>query len=100
MRSTRILLVLGMTAVTAACGIAGSSGTANVTAQAGAEDFKPFEGPVPKANCGAGSLPETKLQGQVPLTDRQSGRSQEGYRCNLELKGQEQGQGASWQDAW
>lgn len=48
------------------------------------------------ANCGAGSLLETGLQGQVPLADRQSGRSQQGYRCNLELLGQYQGEGVSW----
>ena len=55
-----------------------------------------FEGPVPKAACGAGSLPETGLQGQVPLADRQSGRSTKGYRCNLALVGQYQGQGTTW----
>jgi hypothetical protein len=32
----------------------------------------------------------------VPLADRTSGRSARGYRCNLELVGRWQGQGASW----
>jgi hypothetical protein len=48
------------------------------------------------AACGPGSLPEGSIQGEVPLSDRQSGRSKQGYRCNLELLGQYQGEGASW----
>ncbi|HYH59129.1 MAG TPA: hypothetical protein VD790_07895 [Thermoleophilaceae bacterium] len=35
------------------------------------------------ANCGPDDRPETALQGQVPMTDRASGRSVEGYTCNL-----------------
>lgn len=66
------------------------------SAGASAEAPTVFEGPVPEANCGKGSLPETGLQGQVPLADRQSGRSDLGYRCNLELVGQYQGEGSSW----
>lgn len=52
--------------------------------------------PAVPASCGRGSLPELGLQGQVPLADRQNGRSQQGYRCNLEIVGQYQGEGASW----
>lgn len=59
-----------------------------------------FEGPVPRAQCGPGSLPETGIQGDVSQKDRNSGRSQLGYRCNLVLAGQHQGQGAGWQNAW
>lgn len=48
------------------------------------------------AVCGPGSAPETGVQGQVPLADRTSGRSQQGYQCNLEKEGQYQGEGATW----
>lgn len=47
------------------------------------------------AKCGANDLPETGLQGQVSVEERRNGRSQLGYRCNLELVGQYQGEGSS-----
>lgn len=59
-----------------------------------------FEGPVPRAQCGPGSRPETALQGEVTIADRESGRSSEGYACNLELVGNYRGEGAEWQQAW
>jgi hypothetical protein len=63
-----------------------------------------FDGPVPRADCGPGSRPEPGLQGQVPVADRESGRSSEGYTCNLEVVGRygpEQGfEGAEWQHTW
>jgi len=61
---------------------------------------KAFQGPVPQADCGPGSKPESRLQGEVTLQDRESGRSKKGYRCNLELVGQYQGEGTSWQAAY
>lgn len=54
---------------------------------------------VPQAQCGAGSHPETGLQGQVSLADRQSGRSAQGYHCNMSLVGQYQGVGSDWVSA-
>ena len=54
---------------------------------------------VPKAECGPDDLAETALQGQVPMSDRLSGRSLQGYNCNLKLVGEFQGEGASWQQA-
>ncbi|MGQ0632352.1 MAG: hypothetical protein ACT4P1_15125 [Sporichthyaceae bacterium] len=47
-----------------------------------------FQGPVPRATCGPGSKPEVDIQGRVPVSERVSGASSDGYRCNLELVGQ------------
>ncbi len=58
-----------------------------------------FEGPVARASCGPDSLPETGTQGRVALSERVSGRSAKGYRCNLEQVGQWQGPGATWVSA-
>jgi hypothetical protein len=38
--------------------------------------------PVPRADCGPGSRPETSIQGRVPLADYKSGRADRGYLCN------------------
>jgi hypothetical protein len=95
--------LLGMTLVLAGCGLAGTS---NSTAKLEGDDFPVFEGPLPRATCGPGSRPEPDLQGRVPFEHRQRGPngepadSESGYTCNLELVGQEQNQGASWQAAW
>jgi hypothetical protein len=55
---------------------------------------------VPKATCGPLDRPETGLQGQTPLADRQSGATTQAYNCNLEKVGQFEGEGASWQLTW
>ena len=39
------------------------------------------------AQCGPNDRTETGLQGQVPLPDRATGRSVEGYNCNLDEVG-------------
>jgi hypothetical protein len=41
----------------------------------------------PKAVCGAGSLPETGLQGRVSRADVDSGRAAPGFTCNAERVG-------------
>ena len=55
-------------------------------------------GPVPKAECGASDHTESGLQGQTTKQERESGDSELGYNCNLELVGQFRGEGAFSQD--
>jgi hypothetical protein len=43
--------------------------------------------PVPRADCGPGSRPETGIQGRVSAEDHASGRAAEGFTCNAELVG-------------
>ena len=94
-RPRRNLVGMVLVGALAAASVAGSALAPLQVRAAGV-----FEGPVPRATCGPGSLPETGIQGDVPKADRTSGRSQLGYRCNLELVGQFQAQGAGWQNAW
>jgi hypothetical protein len=35
------------------------------------------------STCGSGDLPETGVQGEVPVVDQLGGRSKQGYRCNV-----------------
>jgi hypothetical protein len=58
--------------------------------------------PTDYGDCGRDALPETGLQGQVPITDQVSGRSKKGYRCNLRLIGQTDisTRGANFQLGW
>ena len=48
---------------------------------------------VPRADCDADSLPEPGLQGDVSAEDRNSGRSMQGYRCNIRSLGNQVGDG-------
>lgn len=54
-----------------------------------------LESEVPRATCGANDMPETGMQGQVPLADRKSGRSQQGYTCNMKRVSHYQGTGSA-----
>jgi LVIVD repeat len=61
---------------------------------------QPFSGPVPRAVCGPGDRPETGLQGEVTLEDRTSGAVYDGFKCNLDLVGTFEGEGASFGFTW
>lgn len=52
--------------------------------------------------CGARDLPETGLQGDVPLADQLSGRADQGYNCGLALLGYSSlgGRGSNANMAW
>jgi len=60
----------------------------------------PWTGPVPKAHCGPHDRTESGLQGSTTLAERFGGAADRGFNCNLELVGQTQGEGTSWQMAW
>ncbi|MBH0779844.1 hypothetical protein IT779_26580 [Nocardia sp. NEAU-351] len=46
-----------------------------------------------RATCAPGSSPETGLQGDVPVADRDNGRSTKGYTCNITRVGSYGGYG-------
>ncbi|MGH9135618.1 MAG: LVIVD repeat-containing protein, partial [Acidimicrobiales bacterium] len=52
-----------------------------------AQPVEPPLVPVPRAECGPGSRPETGLQGRVSPGDIASGRAAPGFTCNTELVG-------------
>ena len=91
----RARLAVGIAIVVACLGL-----PARLSRPAGAESSV-FEGPVPRADCGPGSRPETARQGEITVADRASGRSSGGYTCNAELVGRygpAQGfEGGEWQ---
>jgi hypothetical protein len=74
------------TALAAIAGLAAACGAISDSSLSGPkDDLAVFEDPVPRAACGAGSSPETAMQGQVTAADRASGRADEGYWCNLDV---------------
>ena len=58
--------------------------------------------PVPRAQCGPGSQPESPnaLQGEIPNSDKDSGRAWKPYTCNMTLTGNDNTTGTSWQNTW
>ena len=65
----------------AAASLALTAGTLSVAGLGTAADVEPR--PTPQASCqGKKDLPETDIQGRVPLADYVSGRAAQGYRCN------------------
>ncbi|MEV6658269.1 hypothetical protein AB0M81_14475 [Nocardia fluminea] len=49
--------------------------------------------PAARTDCLPGSAPESGLQGDVPAADRDSGRSRDGFHCNMRLLGAAGGRG-------
>ena len=100
---TSLLLLAGFALVSRAVGgvsWATSLGSALSGASVGAQaPPEPWSKPVPRAECGSGDRVETGLQGQTTVAERFTGASSKAYNCNLELIGQFQGEGASWQMA-
>jgi hypothetical protein len=97
MRNSCLIVLAVCSGLLGACGFGGDSAAPSRAATV--DTVNPNESAL-RAACGDDAQPETALQGQVPRADRQSGRSAEGYWCNLERVGQFQGEGASWQHAW
>lgn len=77
--------------------LAASSIAAGLVACSGHDGVDPA-----RATIAADDLPETGLQGQVPLADQNSGRSAAGYRKGVALVGQStlMDRGANMQLAW
>jgi len=76
------------------------SGADGVADKVGRAARQPYNGPVPRANCGATDWVETGLPGQTTTAERLSGLSELGFQCNMELVGQYQGQGAKYMFTW
>jgi len=83
--AARISALRRLLLVAALCLGVGLSWT--LTSASSAEE--PDRLPVPVADCGPGSLPETSTQGRVPKTDYTSGRYLQGYLCNTAAVAQE-----------
>jgi hypothetical protein len=83
------------TVLAAGCGVVTESSKAQEAAAPEA-----WQQPVPRPACGPEDDTESNLQGQVPAQDRMTGRSLQGYNCNLELAAQHAGEGSGISFAW
>lgn len=56
---------------------------------------------IPTATCRSTDRPETGISGDTTAAERDAGLPMQGFKCNTDLVGQYQGEGASWQlTAW
>lgn len=74
----QLAVVLGALVLAGTTVVAG-----NVLSATGRE----FPAPSPQADCGPGAREETDIQGRVPSADYESGRVEQGYRCNTRQVG-------------
>jgi hypothetical protein len=86
-----LLAASALVLMTATVGL-GAQASTRTTALSLAADEPPLV-PVPRAQCGPGSVPEPGMQGRVPADHVAAGGAADGYRCNVEVVGREQGPG-------
>jgi LVIVD repeat len=61
----------------------------------------PVHAALPHATCRSSDTPETGLSGETTLAEIDAGAPANGFKCNTDVVGQYQGEGASWQlTAW
>src|SRR5688572_10613396 len=105
LRLSRALSAVGLTTAaflvgpTAINSMPGAAQQRAADVRPGVASTEPWSKPVPRAVCGAGDRIESALQGQTTIADRMTGAALKSYNCNLELVGQFQGEGATWQMA-
>ena len=86
-----LLAAAALVLATATVGL-GAQASTRTTALSLAADEPPLV-PVPRAECGPGSIPEPGMQGRVPADDVAAGGAADGYLCNVEVVGREEGPG-------
>lgn len=86
-----MLAAAALVLATATVGLGAQAGTRTTALSLAAEQPPPV--PVPRADCGPGSVPEPGIQGRVPADDVAAGGAADGYRCNTEVVGREEGPG-------